>query len=276
VIETDGDLKLGERELERLARLLYDASGIALRDGKRPLVLARLQKRLKEQGHASFAAYLDAVERDASGEELTALVDAMATNHTSFFREPQHFQYLESMVVPQLRARRVPVPIKIWSMPCSTGEEAYSLAMMMLDAAVPAGFTVLASDLSTKALARARTGVYRTQSVARMSRDVLRRHIERGAGQEDGLVRVTSAVRRYVLFRRLNLVDMPDLGQRFDIVFCRNLLIYFDQAAQQRAVTALARHLAPGGYLFISHSESLNGVKHPFQWVAPGVYRLQP
>ena len=266
-------LVLGDRDLQRLTRMLYDASGITLHGGKGPLVVARLQKRVKAQGHESFAAYLDAVERDASGQELTGLVDAMATNHTSFFREPQHFTYLQSVIAPQFRDRRVPVPLKIWSMPCSTGEEPYTLAMTMLDAGLPAGFTILASDLSTKALERARTGVYREQTVARVPRDVLRRHVDRGVGQEDGLVRVNSAVRRYVAFRRLNLVDLPDLGQRFDVIFCRNLLIYFDQAAQQRAVSAIERHLAPGGHLFISHSESLNSVRHELEWKAPAVYR---
>ena len=271
--EQDAGLGLGPRELERLRRLLYDASGITLHDGKGPLVIARLQKRVKDQGFDSFDGYLDAVERDATGEALTELVDAMATNHTSFFREPQHFAFLESSIVAQARARRVPVPLKVWSMPCSTGEEPYSIAIALLDAGLPAGFTILASDLSTKALGRARAAVYRQQTVAGVPKAVLRKHFERGVAQEDGLVRVTSTVRRHVAFRRLNLIDLPDLGQRFDVIFCRNLLIYFDQRAQQAAVAALERHLAPGGYLFISHSEGLNAVTHALQWVAPGVYR---
>ena len=273
--EHDNSLGLGDHELQRLTRLLYDASGITLHDGKGPLVIARLQKRVKDQGYGSFAQYLDAVERDATGETLTELVDAMATNHTSFFREPQHFAILESSVAEQARTRRVPVPLKVWSMPCSTGEEPYSIAMSLLDAGLPAGFTILASDLSTKALTRARAAVYRLQTVAGVPKPMLQRHFERGAAQEDGLVRVASTVRRHVAFRRLNLIDLPDLGQRFDVIFCRNLLIYFDRAAQQLAIDALQRHLAPGGYLFISHSETLNAVKHSLQWVAPGVYRSQ-
>ena len=254
-------------------RSLYDASGITLHGGKGPLVIARLRKRLTEQGYRSFAEYLDAVERDRTGAAMTELVDAMATNHTSFFREPQHFAYLQSSILPHVRARRVPVPFKIWSMPCSTGEEPYSLAMSMLDAGLPSGFTILASDLSTKALRRAREGVYRQQAVAGLPKAMLRRHFERGAGAEDGLVRVSPELRRQVAFRRLNLIDLIDLGHRFDVIFCRNLLIYFDQAAQQRSIAALERHLAPGGYLFISHSESLNAVKHSLQWVAAGVYQ---
>ena len=273
MLEVDNALALGEPELQRLSRLLYDASGISLHDGKGPLVIARLQKRLKEQGYRSFAEYLDAVERDRTGAVLTELVDAMATNHTSFFREPQHFAYLQSSILPQVRARRVPVPLKVWSMPCSTGEEPYSLAISLLDAGLPSGFTLLASDLSTKALRRARDGVYRQQTVAGLPKGVLRRHFERGVGAEDGLVRVTASLRRQVAFRRLNLIDLADLGRRFDVIFCRNLLIYFDHAAQQRSIAALERHLAPGGYLFISHSESLNAVRHSLEWVAAGVYR---
>ena len=275
MLEVDNTLELREHELQRLSRLLYDASGITLHDGKGPLVIARLQKRLKEQGYRSFAEYLDAVERDRTGASLTELVDAMATNHTSFFREPQHFAYLQSSILPQVRTRRVPVPLKVWSMPCSTGEEPYSLAISLLDAGLPSGFTILASDLSTKALRRARDGVYRQQTVAGLPKAVLRRHFERGTGAEDGLVRVSAALRRQVAFRRLNLIDLVDLGHRFDVIFCRNVLIYFDQAAQQRAIAALERHLAPGGYLFISHSESLNAVKHSLQWVAAGVYRSE-
>jgi chemotaxis protein methyltransferase CheR len=273
MLEVENALVLGEPELQRLSRLLYEASGITLHDGKGPLVIARLQKRLKEQGYRSFAEYLDAVERDRTGAALTELVDAMATNHTSFFREPQHFAYLQSSILPQVRARRVPVPLRVWSMPCSTGEEPYSLAISLLDAGLPAGFTILASDLSTKALRRAREGVYRQQTVAGLPKAVLRRHFERGMGAEDGLVRVSVALRRQVAFRRLNLIDLVDLGHRFDVIFCRNVLIYFDQAAQQRSIAALERHLAPGGYLFISHSESLNAVRHSLRWVAAGVYR---
>ena len=271
MIAADNELELGEHELQRLSRLLYDASGITLHGGKGPLVIARLRKRLMEQGYRSFAAYLDAVERDRTGAALTELVDAMATNHTSFFREPQHFAYLQS-ILPQVRARRVPVPLKVWSMPCSTGEEPYSLAISLLDAGLPAGFTILASDLSTKALRRARDGVYRQQTVAGLPKAVLRRHFEQGGGAEDGLVRVSASLRRQVAFRRLNLIDLVDLGHRFDVIFCRNVLIYFDQAAQQRAIAALERHLAPGGHLFISHSESLNAVRHSLRGVAAGVY----
>jgi len=274
MIAADNELELGEHELQRLSRLLYDASGITLHGGKGPLVIARLRKRLTVQGYRSFAEYLDAVERDRTGAALTELVDAMATNHTSFFREPQHFAYLQS-ILPQVRARRVPVPLKVWSMPCSTGEEPYSLAISLLDAGLPAGFTILASDLSTKALRRARDGVYRQQTVAGLPKAVLRRHFEQGGGAEDGLVRVSASLRRQVAFRRLNLIDLVDLGHRFDVIFCRNVLIYFDQAAQQRAIAALERHLAPGGHLFISHSESLNAVRHSLQWVAAGVYRSQ-
>jgi chemotaxis protein methyltransferase CheR len=273
MLEVDNALALGEPELQRLSRLLYDASGITLHDGKGPLVIARLQKRLKEQGYRSFAEYLDAVERDRTGAALTELVDAMATNHTSFFREPQHFAYLQSAILPQVRGSRVPVPLRVWSMPCSTGEEPYSLAISLVDAGLPAGFAILASDLSTKALRRARDGVYRQQTVAGLPKAMLRRHFERCTGAEDGLVRVSTALRRQVAFRRLNLIDLIDLGHRFDVIFCRNLLIYFDQAAQQRSIAALERHLAPGGYLFISHSESLNAVKHSLRWVAAGVYR---
>ena len=261
-----------DAELSRIVRLVYERSGITLHSGKRALVLARLQKRLRAGGFSSFRDYLAHVEADASGAEITALLDAIATNHTSFFREPQHFEFLRSTVVPAL----VEGPVRIWSAACSSGEEPVTIAITLLDAleaTQQARIRILASDLSTKALGIASAGVYKMERVAGIPLDTLRRHFERGLGPQTGQARVAAHVRRLIEYRQLNFLKAGDLGERFDVIFCRNVMIYFDRDVQQRVVSLLERHLAPGGYLFISHSESLNGTSHGLRWVAPAIYQ---
>ncbi len=268
----DTELVLSDHDLTRIVRLVYDRSGITLHEGKRSLILARLQKRLRAHGLTSFTAYLKHVEADRSGDEIVALLDAIATNHTYFFREEQHFAFLVTRPLAEWRAGSKDRPLQIWSAACSTGEEPYTIAMTLTDNA-PADFRILASDLSTKALKSARAGVYKLQGVESLPRDVLRRHFERGLGAQEGLARVTAPIRQSVEFRNLNLLEIGDLNERFDVIFCRNVMIYFDKAVQQRVVSTLERHLRPNGYLFISHSESLNGVTHGLRWVAPAVYQ---
>lgn len=274
-MQTEQDAVLTDRDLGQIVRLVYDRSGITLHEGKRSLVTARLQKRLRVHGYRTFSAYLKHVEDDDGGEELVELLDAIATNHTYFFREEQHFELLASRVVPEWRARRDGGPFKVWSAACSSGEEPYTIAMTLLGMSPPPEFAITASDLSTKVLRAARSGVYKLSAVESLPRGILRAYFERGLGQDAGLARVTAAVRRHVAFRNLNLLEISDLGERYDVVFCRNVMIYFDKAVQQRVVQMLERHIKPGGYLFISHAETLNGVTHGLRWIAPAVYRQE-
>jgi chemotaxis protein methyltransferase CheR len=281
------DVRLSDAELARIVRLVYERSGITLHSGKRALVLARLQKRLRSGGFSTFRDYLAHVEADTTGAEITALLDAIATNHTSFFREPQHFDFLRKAVVPAVAK----APLRVWSAACSSGEEPVTIAITLLDALEPAAFEcplaidpgqrerthsrirILASDLSTKALGIAAAGVYKMERVGEIPLDLLRRHFERGLGAQAGQARVAAHVRRLIEYRQLNFLEAGDLGERFDVIFCRNVMIYFDRNVQQRVVSLLERHLAPGGYLFISHSESLNGTTHALRWVAPAIYQ---
>ena len=268
-----------DRDLEAITRLVYEKSGIALHAGKRALVTARLQKRVKQGGFATFAQYLKHVLGDTSGDELTTLLDAIATNHTSFFREAQHFEFLRDVVLPPLAARGDGTPILGWSAACSTGEEPYNIAMTCLDRLGEEAcrrVRLLASDMSTKALKAARTGVYKAERVEGVPIETLRKHFQKGLGAQHGTVRVSPRVQQLVEFRQINLLELPPPGQPFDFIFCRNVMIYFDKQVQQRVVQALERRLAPGGYLFISHSESLNGTSHGLTWVAPAVYRRGP
>jgi chemotaxis protein methyltransferase CheR len=271
----DRGLELTDAELAAVVRLVYERSGITLHDGKRALIVARLQKRVRQGAFASFGAYLRHVASDRSGEELTLLLDAIATNHTSFFREPQHFTFLNDVILPPFDggARG---PLLGWSAACSTGEEPYTIAMTILDRLGPvvgATARLHASDLSTKALATAERGIYRADRVDGVPMPTLKKYFEKGLGSETGLVRVGREARAMVEFRQANLLELPPSATLFDFIFCRNVMIYFDTAVRQRVVAALEQRLKPGGHLFISHSEGLTGVKHGLRWVAPAIYR---
>lgn len=267
---------LRDEELRAIVHLVYQKSGIALNDGKRALITARLQKRLRSGGFASFDDYLRHVKRDLTGEEIVHLLDAVATNHTSFFREAQHLDLLRARIVPEWLAREDGSPLAGWSVPCSSGEEPVSIVITLLEA-LPAPedhrLDLLACDLSAKMVRVAKRGVYPIERVREIPRPVLQRYFERGLGEQEGLVRVAPAVRRRITYGRANLLEVGDLGRRFEFIFCRNVMIYFDRPVQQRVVAMLERHLAPGGYLFIGHSENLTGLSHSLQWVAPAVYR---
>lgn len=270
---------LTDRDLTAIVRLVYEKSGITLHEGKRALVTARLQKRVRAVGVRTFTEYLRLVDSDPAGGELVELLDAIATNHTSFFREPEHFAFLKSRVVPEWLAAAGTAsldPLDIWSAACSTGEEPYTLAISLLDTLGDRDrgrFRILASDMSTKALRAAQAGVYKMEKVEELPIETLRAHFERGLGEQAGFARVGAAPRRPVEFRQLNLLEIGSVGRTFTAVFCRNVMIYFDRAVQQRVVSMLERHIKPGGYLFISHSESLNGISHGLRWVAPAIYQ---
>jgi len=269
-------LELSEQDLQAIAQFVYARSGIALHDGKRALVTARLQKHVRAGGFRTFGEYLRFVEGDESGDELVQLLDAIATNHTAFFREPQHFDFLVQVALPDVMAKGGGTRLHAWSAGCATGEEAYSLAMTLIDT-VPSewlpAIRVFASDLSATALTHARGGIYRMDRLALLPHDVIRRHFEKGLGSQTGLARVNARAQQLVTFARLNLVDVKDFGQRFAVIFCRNVMIYFDHAMQQRVAAMLERHLMPGGYLFLSHAETLNGITHSLHHVAPAVYQ---
>jgi len=270
---------LTDKDLAAIISLVYRKSGITLHEGKRALVTARLQKRLRATGARTFSDYLKLVDRDESGDELVELLDAIATNHTSFFRESEHFAFLKTRIVPEWLAQNgaaSPDPLQIWSAACSSGEEPYTLAMSLLQALPERDhtrFRILASDLSTKALRAAEAGLYRIEKVRDLPIEILRAYFEKGLGAQDGWARVQPQVRRPIEFRQINLLETGHVGRTFAAIFCRNVMIYFDRPAQQRVVANLEQHLKPGGYLFISHSESLNGITHGLRWVAPAVYQ---
>jgi chemotaxis protein methyltransferase CheR len=251
-------------------------SGISLSDAKKALLVGRLARRLRELGMSSYEAYLERVETDA--DERVLMLDAIATNETHFFREPAQFAFLRERVFPrwleEASLGKRPRRVRIWSAGCSTGEEPYTLAML-LASFFPRDWDleVLATDLSTKALARARAAVWPIERAREIPPALLKTYMLRGTGPEEGRMKAGPDLRQIVRFERLNLADERwDSDERFDAILCRNVLIYFDAEGKRRAVSRLLDHLAEGGFFFVGHAESLNGITDRVRPVMPCVY----
>ena len=264
---------LTEREFANISRLAYEKFGLQLKPEKYELVTARLGKKVRAAGCRSFQEYYERVVEDRTGEALIELIDALATNFTNFLREPAHFDFLLKEVLPACTRTD---HLAIWSAAFSTGEEPYTIACSVLDALQGASrpqLRILATDISSKALAEARRGVYPGTKVENLPPAWLRAYFLRGDGKWKGWYRVKPEVVRSIEFRRLNLIEQTSHHELFRVIFCRNVMIYFDKATQQQLVARLTTHLEPGGYLFIGHSESLTGIDHPLAYVRPTVYR---
>ena len=264
---------LTEAEFDEIRRLAYSKFGLDLRKGKEELVAARLGRKIRESRCRTFRDYCRHVLEDRTGEALIGMIDALATNHTSFLREPAHFDFLRGHVLPALAARP---RIEIWSAACSTGEEPYTIAFTILENMLLPDYGKLqirATDISTKALESAQRGVYREDRFAEFSPLWMRRFLLRGDGQWKGWYRIKPEIVSRVEFDRLNLVEPFSSHRRFPLIFCRNVMIYFDKPTQEKVVNALTECLEPGGYLFVGHAESLTGVNHALEYVRPAIYR---
>ncbi len=270
-----------DREFEVFRALVRRETGIALGPHKRALLEARLTKRLRALGLPSFSAYHAYLRwDDPTGEERVRFVNAITTNETAFFREPAHFSHLTTQWLPARRAAApagAPRSLRAWSAACSTGEEPYSIAITLASALPEAerwDVRILASDIDTDVLGRAAAGVYTTEAVSRVPDAVLRRFFLRGVGAQAGMVRVRPEIRALVTFRRLNLQDPAwPIRTHFDIVFCRNVLMYFDRPTQAQLVERLERMLAPNGLLVLGHAENLLGLGSDMRRVTSTIYR---
>jgi chemotaxis protein methyltransferase CheR len=271
---------LSDREFTLFQQLIHREAGIWLADIKRALLVGRLSRRLRELGLASFEAYYERVVEQPA--EQVRMLDAIATNETHFFRERAQFDLLADRICPRweqdaaagLRQRR----LRIWSAACSTGEEPYSLAMQLHDRLGALGWSIdiLASDLSTKVLDHARTGVWRMDKTRGIPEEYLHRYLLRGVGPEEGRARVGPLLRGMVRFARINLREPSwDVGHGFDAVFCRNVLIYFDGPSRLDILSRMLGHIVPGGYLFLGHAESLLGLSDRARTVMPAVYQTE-
>jgi chemotaxis protein methyltransferase CheR len=270
--------RLCAREFSLLRGLIYKEAGIYLSEAKKALVVGRLSRRLRELHLGSFEAYYRLVQAD--GDERVRLLDCICTNETHFFREPRQFEFLEQRVFPEWVERAaaglMPRRIRAWSAACSTGEEPYSLAMTLLAHFPPSSgweVDIHATDLSTRALELARAGVWRIEKALEIPQDHLKAFMLRGTGAQEGVMKAGLEIRSAVRFERVNLNEAryPVPGP-FDLVFCRNVLIYFDAAARARVVSRLLDQLAPAGHLFLGHAESLNCLTERARSVGPTVY----
>jgi chemotaxis protein methyltransferase CheR len=265
---------LSSADFERVRSMIHRHAGIALHPGKRSMVFGRLSRRLRALGRADFSSYLDELEHGGSStREWQEFVNALTTNLTSFFRETHHFPVLAR----HLRQCAATGPVQLWCCAASTGEEPYSMAMTAIDAFAGATppVSILATDIDTAVLDKARRGVYALSAVSRLEPALLKHHFLRGRGDSVGLARVRPEVGALVEFRALNLLDANwPMQAQFDAIFCRNLMIYFDKATQRQLLERLCARLKPGGLLFVGHSENLSAARDLLELQGKTVYRL--
>jgi chemotaxis protein methyltransferase CheR len=258
---------LAANEFEEIRRLAHKTFGLDLKPGKEQLVAGRLGRLMRTGGFRSYRQLYRHTVEDSTGEALAAMIDALATNHTAFLREPEHFGFLRDQVVPALRGRG---QVDLWCAACSTGEEVWTLACVLNDTLPSGRVHIAATDISRKALAAAQRAVYPAERCAALPAAWLSRYFD---AAPDGARRVKPAIRAQATFSRLNLMQSFTWPRRFSVIFCRNVMIYFDAETQARAAEKLAANLEPGGFLFVGHAESLSRCSASLEYVQPAVYR---
>jgi chemotaxis protein methyltransferase CheR len=268
---------LTNRDYARLCKLVYAEAGIHLGTGKKIMLEVRIKRRLRDLDLDSYAQYCDYLfGHKGLKEEIVPLIDVVTTNKTDFFREPGHFKFLAEKAIPEMVARRGN-QLLVWSAGCSTGEEPYTLAMVMSEYAQAHpgfGFKVLATDISTTVLKKAEMGIYTDEVVSPVPDALKRKYFMRSRDRDSNRVRVVPELRRLVEFRRLNFMEENyGLAEKADAIFCRNVIIYFDRPTQERILSKLSHHLVPRGFMFVGHAETLHDMNLPLEPVAPALYR---
>jgi chemotaxis protein methyltransferase CheR len=261
---------LTDNEFSQFQRFIYDAAGISMSNGKQALVSGRLAKRLAHHRLGSYGDYLQLLQSRRDPAELQIAIDLLTTNETYFFREPKHFNLLRELA---LDVRKKGRSMRVWSAASSSGEEAYSIAMVLADVLGEAAWEVLGSDISTRVLQRARHGHYPLERASQMPHDYLKRFCLKGQGSEEGTMLIERPLRQRVQFQQVNLNEpLPKVGL-FDVIFLRNVMIYFNLETKRQVVARLLAQLRPGGHFLIGHSETLNDINDTLSVVAPSIYR---
>jgi len=270
VFTTNSKLRFSKKEYEELCRRIYTLCGINLA-GKVELVEARLSKRVSTMNLKNYEQYFQFVDDDRSGKEQIWMIDALTTNKTSFYREIQHFDFMSQHILPNFEGRQM----RIWSAACSTGEEPYSIAVQVreeLPKIETRDVKILATDISTKVLKLAHEAVYQDATLAPVPKAWRAKYFH-AENAEKKTWRVTPDVRKMVRFARLNFLEEFPMKGPFDLIFCRNAMIYFDKPTQTTLVNRFYDLLKPDGFLFVGHSESLNGAPHNFKYIQPAIYQ---
>jgi chemotaxis protein methyltransferase CheR len=272
------DMSLSRAEFAQIQDYVRRTAGIVISDEKMSMVVSRLWRHAEKLGCSGFRGYLQHVQSPAGERARLEMLDLLTTNETYFFREPAHFALLRERILPEFRQK----PPRIWCAAASSGEEPYSLAMVMADHYGRHGWQLLATDISTTVLEKASAGMYRMERLENMPAEYMKKYCMRGIGQYEGWMMIDRGVRTRITFARHNLlhrlpVDLTAAQSaadtRFDVIFLRNVLIYFDMETKQRVLDNLVQVLRPGGWLITGHCESLNGLSAPLQQLSPSVYR---
>jgi len=272
-------LQLSPEGFGRFAHYITGELGIKMPDSKMSMIQSRLVRRVRELGLPSVEHYGEFLFALGNNDEREHFINAITTNKTDFFREPQHFQYLTDVALPSLlgSTKHESALIRVWSAACSSGEEPYTLAMVLSEYTQQrqSRFAILATDVSTKVLKMAQSGVYAEELIAPVPLEMRKRYLLQNNNQSERLVRIVPKLRQTVSFHQLNFMTSNyHIKDMFDIIFLRNVLIYFDKNVQEAVVNRVCHYLNPGGYLFVGHSESLSGLQVPVKTVRASIYRL--
>jgi chemotaxis protein methyltransferase CheR len=268
------EIALSDADFKKFSDLVYEKTGINLHYGKKQLLQSRANKILRKRDIPSYREYYNIIINDKSDQELMDFINLISTNVTHFFREEKHFQFLKEVWLNDFLSGN-PQSVKIWSAACSSGEEPCSIAIALMEM-LPEhlkNFSILATDISTKVLSMAKRGIYPHERVSNIPPALLRKYFLQGSSSAHGYVKIKNELLNLITFNRINLIEPFHNISSFDVIFCRNVMIYFDTPTKEMIVNKLFNHLKPGGYLFVGHSESLNGLNTPFQYIQPAVYR---
>lgn len=263
------NIEISQFAFHKIRDYVHRTAGIVIGADKTALVTGRLWRRLELTGHTTYESYFTFVSSAAGEQERHIMLDLLTTNETYFFREPAHFNFLRDHIIPQ----QGPHKMRVWCAASSTGEEAHSIAMVLSDALGKCDWDILATDISRKVLEHARTGVYRAERINHIPRDYLQRFCRRGIGEYDGMLAVVPSLRSRICFEQHNLLHARTSDEQFDVVFLRNVLIYFDQATKQKVLENILKSMRPGGWLILGHCESLQGLDVGVKVVRPSIYR---
>ncbi len=271
--------KLSDEDFKRLSEFIYTEYGIKMPPVKKIMLQSRLQKRLRELEITNFKDYVDYVfSKEGQDNEIIHMIDVVSTNKTDFYREAVHFEFLTNNVIPEFGEQtNFRYPIKIWSAGCSSGEEPYTIAIVLSECKekYPAlEFQILGTDISTRILRQAVDAIYKEKSVEGIPLNILRKYFLRSKDRTNPTVRLVPEIRRRVSYMRLNLMEpaYSSITETFDVIFCRNVLIYFDRPTQEKVINKLCTKLKPGGYFFLGHSESITGMSVPLKQIKPTIF----
>jgi len=266
--------KLTDTEFNKLSNFIYTNYGIKMPPAKRVMLQSRLQKRLKALKIYSFKEYVDFIFSKEGHKEIVHMMDVVSTNKTDFYREATHFDFLNSQILPKLYKENK--FIKLWSAGCSSGQEVYTLAIELSEFALKNpgfDFSIFGTDLSTIVLKKAINAIYPEEAVSMIPVDIKRKYLLKSKEKNKKLIRVNSNLRKKTKYQRLNFMDEHyAVNEKFDIIFCRNVLIYFDRKTQEKVINKLCNNLKPGAYFFLGHSESITNIKAPLKQIKPTIY----